>query len=554
MNLTVMQVINSALLLSGSLFCLIAALSFFWGKNYEPRTRWWMIGMQLSTSVLLLSDAIAYFYRGVPGNAGYWMVRISNFLVFLLSDVTLFFFARYVNGTLFREEERKALKRIRYAEGNCFIGMALVVVSQFTNLYYYFDAENFYHRTAVYPLSMLIPVITMLIEASLLLQYRKRISTKLFLAIGSYIVLPLAGAAIQILFYGPALINLMIGISMLLMFLVAISEQNAELRQLASSRAQIEEKLEIATMLNRCVTKLSDGTDRDVALHSLMEAVRDYFQADRCYLFEILPERNTLVNTYEAVANGVEPQIDNLQEVPVAVVDHWMESFRRQQVYYMDDLEQEKGFASYEMLERQAVWRLLAVPICQGKRIIGFMGLDNPRQHAQDATLLSSIQFFILNSLEQRDQQRYLKQLGYYDMLTHLQNRNSYMERLYTWKKEKNEQVGGIYADLNGLKQTNDTQGHEAGDDLICGMAAALESVFPGQAYRIGGDEFVILLRDIPKDSFEAKVQQLREELAQRQVSASIGTVWEQRPADVEAMMREADDQMYQEKEKMKHR
>lgn len=140
---------------------------------------------------------------------------------------------------------------------------------------------------------------------------------------------------IQFLLFGSSMIDLMIGVSMLLMFLVSIREQNARLQQLETSRAQIAEKLEIATMLNRCVAKLSDGIDRNVALQGLMEVVLDYFQADRSYLFEIR-QKTFLVNTYEAVKPGILPQLDNLQEVPVEVIAHWMEHFRealrRQQV------------------------------------------------------------------------------------------------------------------------------------------------------------------------------------------------------------------------------
>lgn len=552
MSLTVTQVINSALLLSETVFCLVAAVCFFWGKDYEPRTRKWMIWMQLSTALLLFSDANAYFFRGAPGTTGYWMVRISNFLVFLSLDVTLLFFERYVNSCLLSVEECRRVKRTRLAEANCFLGMALVILSQFTGLYYYFDADNFYHRAAGYPISMLIPVVTMLIEVSLLIQYRDRISRGMLLANGSYIVLPLIGTMIQFLLYGPALINLMIGASMILMFLVSIREQNTRLRQLETSRAQISEKLEIATMLNRCVAKLSYGADRNVALRSLMESVRDYFQADRSYLFEIQPKKNVLINTYEAVGPGIVPQIDNLQEVPVEVISHWMEKFQQEQVYYMDDLEQEKGFASYEMLQEQNVCRLLAVPMCKGKQIIGFLGLDNPRQHAQDSTLLSSIQFFIMNSLEQRDQQQYLQQLSYYDMLTHLRNRNGYIESLNVWKQTKLERVGCIYIDLNGLKKANDELGHEAGDRLICHMAEILQAVFPERGYRIGGDEFVVILHGVSQDEFGAKVQQLREELQRQKVSAAVGSVWEQSPEDLETMVRQADDLMYSEKERMK--
>ena len=44
--------------------------------------------------------------------------------------------------------------------------------------------------------------------------------------------------------------------------------------------------------------------------------------------------------------------------------------------------------------------------------------------------------------------------------------------------------------DLNGLKRCNDCFGYAAGDALICRVADALNDVFPGEACRIGGDEF----------------------------------------------------------------
>ena len=47
--------------------------------------------------------------------------------------------------------------------------------------------------------------------------------------------------------------------------------------------------------------------------------------------------------------------------------------------------------------------------------------------------------------------------------------------------------------DLNGLKRCNDCFGYAAGDALICRVADVLNDVFPGEACRIGGDEFVVI-------------------------------------------------------------
>lgn len=552
MSLTLAKAANCVLLLWGCLFCLVAALAFWNAKNYNAGKRRWMIVMQLTTAVMMLSDAGSLVFDGVPSRVGWWMVRISNCVLFCLTDITMLAFTQYLCACLLTPEETRTFKRVRTARTAGWIGVGLVLLTQVTGLYYSFDAANVYHRGAGYWISLVIPVACMLADSSLLFQYRQRISRRQLAAMGSYIMLPLVGCVIQAVHYGWSLISLTVGISMILMFLVSTGEQNEELRQLETSRAQIAEKLEIATMLNRCVEKLSDGTDMDNALNSLMEAVRDYFKADRSYLFEIISDQNTMVNTYEAVDAGVTPQIDNLQELPVDCIAHWMAAFQKEQVYYMDSLEQEKGYPSYEVLHPQNIWRLLAMPLCRGGQVIGFLGLDNPREHEQDATLLASIQFFVTNTLDRRDQQRYLKRMGYYDMLTRLKNRNSYIERLNEWKQIGLEQVGGVYVDLNGLKKTNDTLGHEAGDALICRTASVLEAVFPGQAYRIGGDEFVVLMQGIPQETFEEKVKQFRAELQRQNVDAAVGMVWEPHTRDAEVLLRRADERMYEEKQKMK--
>ncbi len=83
MSLTITQVLNGALLLSEGVFCLVAALCFFLGKNYEPRTRRWMIWMQLSAAVLLFGDANAYFVRGMPGSGDTGWCASAIFWCFL---------------------------------------------------------------------------------------------------------------------------------------------------------------------------------------------------------------------------------------------------------------------------------------------------------------------------------------------------------------------------------------------------------------------------------------------------------------------------------------
>lgn len=85
-----------------------------------------------------------------------------------------------------------------------------------------------------------------------------------------------------------------------------------------------------------------------------------------------------------------------------------------------------------------------------------------------------------------------------HDEMTGLYNRTAYAKRLSEISKDK---MCVIFFDVNNLKKTNDSAGHKAGDKLITTVASAINDVFPGNVYRIGGDEFVVLLESV-KESF----------------------------------------------------
>ena len=136
--------------------------------------------------------------------------------------------------------------------------------------------------------------------------------------------------------------------------------------------------------------------------------------------------------------------------------------------------------------------------------------MDNPKVHFDDATLLLSLQYFIVNSQSSQRQQERLQFLSFRDMLTGLYNRNKYMKVLETFEKYPVCDTGVAYIDLNGLKQINDNLGHEAGDRLLCDAAKEILRTFPENSYRIGGDEFVIILPESGKAEFEEQMEQVK--------------------------------------------
>lgn len=238
------QSIHVAMLLWACLFCLIAAVCTAINTSFDPRKRRWLLAMQLSGAVLMCCDALAWAYRGGAGEIGHWMVRVSNFLVFFTSDLILMLFHGYVCCYLFEDTPRPSRpRRIAAGYAIALAGMGFVVLSQFTHLYYTFDAQNFYHRTVWYPVSLLFPLAGMLLDGSLLVQYRKNLNRQLYLAMLSYIALPFAASIGLLFIYGISLVNIAISISLILIFIFSLVEQNqkmaAQAEELAENRVSI---------------------------------------------------------------------------------------------------------------------------------------------------------------------------------------------------------------------------------------------------------------------------------------------------------------------------
>lgn len=262
------QSIHIALLLWGCIFCLIAALCMSLSREMnQKKKKYLMLLMQLSCAILLASDATSWAFRGSPGSLERGIVYVSNYLVFTFSDILLLFYHGYICDSLFENEPQES-RSIRvwlvYAIG--IVAIFLVFISQFTNLYYYIDNQNYYHRNPAYFISVLLPMTGMLLDLSLLIQYRKNISHEILVAMTSYIVLPFVAAAAQIFYYGISLINIAISISMILMFLETMIEQG---KTVARQEHLLAEQERILAQQERDLT--------ESRITSMLSQIRNHF-------------------------------------------------------------------------------------------------------------------------------------------------------------------------------------------------------------------------------------------------------------------------------------
>lgn len=147
---------------------------------------------------------------------------------------------------------------------------------------------------------------------------------------------------------------------------------------------------------------------------------------------------------------------------------------------------------------------------------------------------------------------RQLEQLALVDETTRFGNRNAYIK--YFTQFRPGRRVGVIFVDVNGLKATNDQYGHLAGDALIQMVRDRINRIFDPQenpVFRIGGDEFVVILPDVERDVCGARAEQLRDGLRNENLAhmpgvlASVGWSWAAKPDSLEDVVHDADASMY---------
>jgi diguanylate cyclase (GGDEF)-like protein len=153
------------------------------------------------------------------------------------------------------------------------------------------------------------------------------------------------------------------------------------------------------------------------------------------------------------------------------------------------------------------------------------------------------------------------QELAEKDLLTGCYNRNAYRNDTGMWMDLNNVLL--VTCDLNNLKQCNDTLGHAYGDQYITDAASMLKKLFTkhGRIYRIGGDEFCIIVKDKHRCHIEKLLTELREEeriynshspVINLQIACGYSEFNPETDTNIEDIRNRADELMYQNKKELK--
>ena len=197
---------NFMLVMSG--ICVAMGILMLFTKFLPPKRKWILVAMELFATLLISFDRLSYIYDGDLSDRGYALARISNFIVFFLTPAIVLLFNLYLCDLLASDGKFKDFPvRLNVVSFASLIGMVLAVVSQFTGLYYTFDADNRYVRSPGFAICYIVPIVCPLIQFSVIIGRRKKFSKLIFISLVLYIFVPILFALIQIYAYGLSLVN-----------------------------------------------------------------------------------------------------------------------------------------------------------------------------------------------------------------------------------------------------------------------------------------------------------------------------------------------------------
>ncbi|MCR4591373.1 MAG: EAL domain-containing protein [Lachnospiraceae bacterium] len=170
---------------------------------------------------------------------------------------------------------------------------------------------------------------------------------------------------------------------------------------------------------------------------------------------------------------------------------------------------------------------------------------------------LISFVFYLFISLKGREEE--LKGLSYSDPLTKIRNSRAYSDSLEELKANR-DKYGIIYIDLNDFKRINDSYGHKTGDEILHITAERLANTIRqgDTVYRIGGDEFAVIIHgDHERSFYEGIIKRMKDAMNRKitvsgkSVNVSISCGFARYPedgTDYQSVIQVADSEMYKDK------
>ncbi len=315
------------------------------------------------------------------------------------------------------------------------------------------------------------------------------------------------------------------------------------------------------SVLKTCI-KFRENEDFKATLDSIVKDIRMQCESDGCALIltDIVKRKIDLLSfdsrdIYAPVDEDVffKPEFYN-------IVETWHDFMAGSNCIIISNEKELKSIEEkspdwYKSLKYSGVRTMVLYPLRIKDNLYGYIFATNfNADKTPFIRELMELNSYVLSAeTENYRMRQQLEMLSTTDLLTGVMNRNAMNSRVFQLNDDeaaRGRGVGAIFIDVNGLKVVNDTKGHRAGDKLIMSVAETLRDICRGkEVYRAGGDEFVIIAADTPREEFDSLFDKLKSYSGKDGgPSFAIGAAYEDKNVSMKRIMKAADAEMYKDK------
>ena len=314
-------------------------------------------------------------------------------------------------------------------------------------------------------------------------------------------------------------------------------------------------------IIGTCI-KLRDDKPFQEIMQEVLEDIRGICDAEFCCILLLDESRRKCSVLGQARAPGSDlPWMEKYMDDDFyALMETWQDTLRGSFCLIVSNEQEmemirERNPEWHLSLKGAGVKGLVLFPLFSRGRLLGYIYAANfqaeKAQHIRDTLELTT--YFVASEIANNLFIEQLRTMSKTDVLTGVMNRNAMNDRITELCADPAKipgSLGVIFADMNGLKYTNDHFGHNAGDRLLKDAAVILQSTFVGaEIYRAGGDEFLVLLPGTTEADMRKKIADIKKKAAMfDNVSFAAGGCFLQPGMDLRDAMSEADAQMYRDK------